>query len=340
VIFPRSRGGGNAEYHGGCRIVIMLLTGMLGLSSCASPPRFPANVILRDAHNNGYTLAFDSRSETLASGGSEGRIRLWHLPDGMELSGWKAHTDSLQGLVFLDHDRELLSTAYDGTLARWTRDGTLLKRVKTPAPVTSMAANEAADLIVTGHSDGHVRLWRLADLSLMHDLHPHHGKVRAVAYHAATNQFASSGTDGRVYYWRAREEPRPLPSPPTDAQDLAFAPDGTILMGSGWFNLFRWQLDNGALRVLPTPHHGIVKSISFSRDGRTLASIGRQTDSAVYLLDARTGIVLKRFQPHELCGSFVRLSPDGRYLASTSDDASVFIWDLQHPLPERTFFAE
>jgi WD40 repeat protein len=340
VIFPRSRGGGNAGRICGCYIGIVLLTGALGLYGCASPPRIPANIILRDVHNNGYTLAFDSRSETLASGGSEGRIRLWRLPDGKELSGWKAHTDSLQGLVFLDHDRELLSAAYDGSLARWTRDGTLLKRLNTPAPVTSMAADEAANLVVTGHSDGHVRLWRLADLSLWHDLHPHRGAVRAVAYHAATNQLASSGTDGRVFYWRGREEPRPLPSPPTDAQDLAFAPDGTFLMGSGWFNLFRWQLDNETLQVLPTPHHGIVKSISFSRDGRTLASIGRQTDSAVYLLDARTGVVLKRFQSHELCGSFVRLSPDGRYLASTSDDASVYIWDLQHPLPEQTFFSK
>jgi WD40 repeat protein len=53
----------------------------------------------------------------------------------------------------------------------------------------------------------------------------------------------------------------------------------------------------------------------------------------VYLLDAQTGAVLQRFQAHELCGSFVRLSPDGRYLASTSDDSNVHVWDLQHLLP-------
>ncbi len=340
LIFPRSRDGGNPGRRIGLRIRMVWLAGALAVSGCAVTPRVPANVVLRDAHNNGYVLAFDDRSETLASGGSEGRIRLWRLPDGKELAGWKAHTDSVQGLQFLDHDRELLSAAYDGTLARWRRDGTLLKRLQTPAPVTSLAVDEAGDLAITGHSDGHVRLWRLAELTLVRDWQPHRGAVRAVAYHAADGQLASSGTDGRVFHWRRHEEPRPLSSPPTDAQDLAFTPDGKSLLGSGWFKLFRWRLDDGRLQVLPTPHHGFVKSISLSRDGRTLASIGRQTDSAVYLLDATTGAVLKRFQPHELCGSFVRLSPDGRYLASTSDDASVYIWDLQHPLPERNFFYE
>lgn len=338
MIFPRSCRRGNAVQGASLLIGVALVTGGLGTAGCTSLPRIPANVILQDVHNNGYTLAFDDRSDTLASGGSEGRIRLWRLPDGKELAGWKADSDSLQGLQFLSHDRELLSASYDSTLARWTRDGTLLQRISTPAPVTSMAADETSALIVTGHNDGHVRLWRLADLSLIGDLHLHRGAVRAVAFHVTHRLLASSGTDGRVFLWRLGEEPHPLSSPPSDAQDLAFSPDGTVLMGSGWFHLFRWRLDDETLQILPTAHHGLIKSISFSRDGRMLASIGRQTDSAVYLLDPQTGAVLKRFQPHELCGTYVRLSPDGRYLASTSDDASIHLWDLQHLLPEQTFF--
>ena len=73
----------------------------LALFGCVSTPRVPANVVLRDVHNNGYALAFDSESKTFASGGSEGRIRLWTLPEGKEVAGWTAHAGSLQGLQFL-----------------------------------------------------------------------------------------------------------------------------------------------------------------------------------------------------------------------------------------------
>lgn len=337
VIFPRSRDGGNARVWSW---VLVALTAGLCLAGCATPT-VPPNVALEDVHNNGYALAFDSRSSTLASGGSEGRIRLWQLPEGREIAGWKAHTGSVQGMQFLDQDRELLSAAYDGTIALWTRDGRLVKRLVTPSPVTDMVADETAGLIVTGHRDGHVRLWRLGDFSLIGDLPLHRGAVRAVALRARDRQLASSGKDGRVFYWHLGDNTRAaLPAPPTDAWSLAFAPDGTVLMGGGWFKLFRWRLADGSLQVLPTPHHGLVKSISYSRDGRRLATIGRQTDSSVYLLDAQTGAVIERFQPHELCGTYILLSPDGRYLASTSDDASVHIWDLQHPLPERTFYSK
>ena len=338
MIFPRSRHGGNAASGRPWSATMALIMAGLALVGCASTPGVPANVILRDVHNNGYALAFDNASQTFASGGSEGCIRLWALPDGKEIAGWMAHDGSLQGLYFLNHDREILSAGYDGVLARWTLAGTLLKSLDTPAPITDMDADETTALVVTGHRDGHVRLWRLNDFALLQDLPLHRGAVRAVAYHPATRQLASGGTDGRVFHWRLGEQPHPLPVPPTDAQDLAFAPDGGVLMGSGWFNLFRWRLADESLTILPTEHHGIIKSIGFERDGRRLVSISRQTDSAVYLLDTETGKVVRRFQPHELCGSAVRLSPDGRYLASTSDDANIHLWDLQHLLPESVFY--
>lgn len=337
-IFSRSHHSGNASVVRWLSAGIALVTGGLVLAGCASIPRVPANVILRDVHNNGYALAFDDNSKILASGGSEGRLRLWALPEGTEIATWTAHDGSIQGLQFVMHNQEIVSVGYDGILARWALDGTLRQRLITPSPILDMALDEASALVITGHRDGNVRFWRLDNLSLIRAMPIHDGPVRAVAYHSATRQVASSGTDGRVFHWALDKPPAPLPSPPTDARDLAFSPDGHWLMGSGWFKLFRWHMKDETLEILPTAHRGIVKSISFDQGGRRLASIGRQTDSAVLLLDAQTGNVIKRFQSHQLCGTFIRLSPDGRYLASTSDDANVHIWDLQNLLSEKVFY--
>lgn len=126
-----------------------------------------------------------------------------------------------------------------------------------------------------------------------------------------------------------------LPSPSTYSRSLVYTPDGRSLIGSGWFRLFRWDLETRRLQEIATEHNGIINSLALGGEGRRLASISRQTDSAVYFLDPHTGEVIERFQPHELCGGFVARSPDGRYLATTSDDASVRIWDLEYPLEKR-----
>lgn len=229
-----------------------------------------------------------------------------------------------------------MSAGYDGSFAKWRADGALLARRTAIVGVTDIAFDEASDTLITGHTDGSVRRWRLSDLSLQQTWQPHRGDVRAVAYHAATRQIASSAT--RVFLWRLDETPRALPRPPSDARTLAFSPDGQWLTGAGWFNLFQWRITEDKLTVLPTEHRGIIPSIEYSADGRSLISISRQTDSAIYFLDPHSGAVQQRFQPHDLCGVRVRLSPDGRYLASTSDDASVRLWDLRHPLPPTSIY--
>lgn len=307
-----------------CRLVPLLLAALL-VTGCMHTAPAP-DVRVDDAHVGGSIVAFNPEETLLASGGWEGNIRLYALPGGGDAGGWKAHDDSVNGLLFMDSG-ELLSAGYDGKVVRWQRDGTRERMLET-VPVTHMVANEDADRMVTGHNDGSVRLWRLSDLSVLAQHREHGGAVRAVAFDQVHGRVGSSSTDGSVVLWDGEGSVTRLPRPTTDAWSLTFAPDGSALYGGGWFDLYRWDVRRHTLTVLDTEHHGIIKSLDFNNAGTALASISRQTDSSVYFLDPRTGAVSRRFQRHDLCGGYIQLSRSGRYLATTADDASVRVWHL------------
>ena len=312
-----------------CVFLVLVVAVQLLLTACSTfHKEEPAVVVNEWAHSGGSVVAFSQSGDLAASGGWEGALRLWQLPQGREVRHWLAHGDSVNGIAFLDADREIVTAGYDGVLARRAIDGRLLEQVKTPAAITHMVADSNADRLLTGHADGSVRVWQATDFTLLQEQQLHQGAVKAVAIAPGAERYASSSTDGTVVLWSEGAMPRQLDVPPADAWTLAFSPDGKMLSGGSWFRLYRWNLADGTLTTIATEHYGIIKSIQYIHGGNELASISRQTDSSVYFLDAESGEVQRRFQRHDLCGGDIAVSPGGRYLATTSDDASVRFWLL------------
>jgi WD40 repeat protein len=309
----------------------VLLLALLMLGGCQSTPGRPADVIIEDAHGSGSRIAVDPDSRLIASGGWSGRVRLWDIGDGKARGGWQAHFGAVNGIVFIDDGTRLLTAGYDGRIATWDLNGTRLSQWPAGSPVTALSTASTRGPVLTGHKDGKVRLWD-TDGRLRAQWQPHRGMVRAVALKRDAMVMASAGADGKVFLWPADGRVQQFEDPPTDAQTLAFAPGGDALYGGGWFQLFRWEIPGGRLERLPTDHRGLIHSIRFLPGGR-LASISRETDSAVLLLNAEDGTTAERLKRHELCGVAVQPSPDGRFLATSSDDASVRVWRLESRQP-------
>ena len=72
-------------------------------------------------------------------------------------------------------------------------------------------------------------------------------------------------------------------------------------------------------------HTGLVKSVSFSPDGDTLAS--GSNDDTIRLWDANTGSHLRTLTGHTDTVFSVAFSPDGQTLASGSGDETIRLWD-------------
>jgi len=199
-----------------------------------------------------------------------------------------------------------------------------------PGPVQAVAYSpEGSRLLV---AQGSRVLW--VDVSSLRAQTPGDigSKVISVAVDASGTQIAIATADGRVQladadlsHWRELERPS------SDANDLHFSPDGRTLLGGGWFRLMVWEVSSGVLRSRPTQHLGKVTSVDVSPDAQYWISLGRQTDSSFYLVDAQSNQVVRRMQAHELCGWQARFSPDGRYAASAGEEGSIHIYDLDAP---------
>jgi WD40 repeat protein len=312
---------------------LLVLLASLALAGCATSSGLQPNVLIeRTQHSGGSALGVDPASQRAVSGGWEGMIHVWNLADGKALGRWRAHDQTVHGAVFLTPDR-LLTASYDGGIALWDLQGNRLAAVDAGSPVTAFDISADKSRFVTGHADGALRWWSAPALEPLGAMRVHEGsQVIAVAMHPKGTMTASSDDDGRVALVAPDGKLRWLDQPPTDALTLTFASEGATLYGAGWFNLFRWDSADDKVRVLTTDHRGQINRISFTPDGRELASISRQTDSAVLLLDPASGATRSQLGKHDLCGGVVTLSPDGRYVVSTSDDATVRIWDRKNPL--------
>src|SRR5436309_930066 len=106
-----------------------------------------------------------------------------------------------------------------------------------------------------------------------------------------------------------------LPTVATDSQD--------DVRGFDWHYLWRHNHNEAAtLRG----HAGLVYSIAFAPDGKTLAS--GSVDGTVKLWEVGTGSELATLKGHTDWVYSVAFAPDGKTLASGSTDGTVKLWEV------------
>ena len=285
----------------------------------------PANELVRSHDDEAswlLTVAFSASGRQLVTTGRDGSAKIWDVDAGGELQTFRAHERAIRRIAYSPDGQRIATASDDGTVALWSLDGTRLQQIpKAPSadPVLALAFNAARTKLAMS-SDKRVLLWNLADQTMTIPALEMDDEVRDLqAFHARDRVAVAAGHSVAIWGGATMRPDRTIDTG-TTTYAVAVSPDDRMVAGEcrdqppdaeAEFprQICLWDVDSGArLAVLGGP-----------AAAKRPAHVRARSDEA-----HRRPILALQF------------SPDGTWLASSSDDKTVKIWNIETRSPLAT----
>ncbi|EJF60526.1 WD40 repeat-like protein [Dichomitus squalens LYAD-421 SS1] len=240
-------------------------------------------------------LVVSSDGRWVATASEDSTIILWDARDACISQEWLAHTGKVWDLAFSPDGRHLASAGAERKIAIWDIGGSPRQ------PSTCLERGELPIIAVFSPSSTHI----------------------AVGY--------TSGTT-RVWDLATRGQPLLLPGHEDWVHDVAFSPNGQLLLSAAQDKTIKvWDVHTGSVVHLLEEHEDGVCKACFSPCGKYIASAS--DDETVRVWRTGDGLCLATLSDHGSRVDYVAFTPDGTMLWSAVRNGTVQGRRLQDVIP-------
>jgi WD40 repeat protein len=278
--------------------------------------------------------AFSPDGQRLATGGHDGRVRIWEAGTGALITSLNVTTSAVWSVGFTPDARWLMAGCNENVqlwdTTSWTRSATY--------PGELAALSLAGTLLATAESSpfffekaGAVRVWDWHTGRLVARF-AQPGRALALSPDGRLLAVAGATTGLTVYEISSQKIVRQWPTADS-IWSLSFSPDSRRLLSTGWTkDVSVWSVDVAAPPQIISGHQLHVWDAVFSADGSTIATAS--SDQTAGLWDATTLALKTILHGHSSEVWCVAFNPNGRILATGSKDQTAMLWHTMVTTPQ------
>ena len=280
------------------------------------------------------SVAFSPDGQLLASGGSDGTIKLWDVNENKHIRSFKnqfnRETWVVYVVAFSPDGKWLASSGKHVKLWSIANIHNLIEETTFTGIDIALTVDFSPDgkLLAAGEDSGKVKVWNLQSNQV--STFQHDAAVFTVDFSSDGKLLAAGDESGKVKIWDTQigQVVRILEGDRKPVHAVEFSPNSTnpILVSAGQSGIIRlWTLPDWQLQG--TLHTGSsVASLAFSPDGQVLATTNIEN---LNLWSMENGTHITSLKGHTDGVDSLDSSPDGTTLASGGKDGILRIWNVE-----------
>ncbi|MDO4575276.1 MAG: WD40 repeat domain-containing protein [Planctomycetia bacterium] len=288
---------------------------------------------------------------TLVSGSWDGTLREWDAETGKELSRSIDRTPFITHWVLSQDEKYLVSTGGYGKYATirlwdWRRKKILRVLHEHKACVWMADISPDGTRIVSASEDKTLKIWNRATGKCLNTIFTDAPQF-SVQFSSDGQKLISAGMDGVVRVWNATDGKliQEFSSTGDVLWHTAFSPDGTLVAAVGGnredenadYTVYVWDVKTQESVLQGVGHSLSVWTVDFSPDRPTVLTASSDHTARIWEWKARKTARTSQVrvlrggegEGHRSSITSVCYSPDGKTLASGSEDQTIRIWNVR-----------